>query len=38
MFSYAFSWKIWRSTKIVASGEEIKNYLIEAAEEEGKIF
>ena len=37
MFSYSFSWKLWKSTKIIASGEEIKNYLTRAVEEEGKF-
>ena len=36
MYSYSFSWKVWKSTKIIASGEEIKNYLTTAVEEEGK--
>ena len=37
MYSYSFSWKVWKSTKIVASGEEIKNYLTKAVEEEGNF-
>ena len=37
MYSYSFSWKVWKSTKIIASGEEIKNYLTTAVEEEGNL-
>ena len=38
MYSYSFSWKVWKSTKVVASGEEIKNYLTTAVEEEGNFI
>ena len=37
MYSYSFSWKVWKSAKIIASGEEIKNYLTTAVEEEGNF-
>ena len=37
MYSYSFSWKVWKSAKIIASGEEIKNYLSTAVEEEGNF-
>ena len=37
MYSYSFSWKVWKSAKIVASGEEIKDYLTTAVEEEGNF-
>ena len=37
MYSYSFSWKVWKSAKIIASGEEIKKYLTTAVEEEGNF-
>ena len=38
MFTYSFSWKNWKSNKIIAPGQEIKDYLTRAAEEEGNKY
>ena len=38
MFTYSFSWKSWKSNKIIAPGQEIKDYLTRAAEEEGNKY
>jgi len=35
MYTFGFSWKIWRSSTPIATAEQILNYLNEAAEEEG---
>jgi len=35
MFTFGFSWKIWRSAEPIATGEAILDYLREAAEEQG---
>merc|ERR1712142_1128460 len=35
MYTFGFSWKIWKSATPIASAEEILNYLNEAAEEQG---
>jgi len=35
MFTFGFSWKIWRSAEPIATGEAIMDYLKEAAEEQG---
>jgi len=35
MFTFGFSWKIWRSAEPIATGEAIMEYLKEAAEEQG---
>jgi cation diffusion facilitator CzcD-associated flavoprotein CzcO len=35
MYTFGFSWKIWRSAKPIATAEEILAYLKEAAEEQG---
>ena len=38
MFTYSFPWKTWKSKKIIASGQEIQDYLTRAAEEEGIVL
>ena len=35
MFTFGFSWKIWKSAEPIATGEAIMAYLKEAAEEQG---
>lgn len=35
MFTFGFSWKIWRSSTPIATAEEILTYLNEAADEQG---
>lgn len=35
MYTFGFSWKIWKSATPIATGEEILAYLHEAAEEQG---
>jgi len=35
MFTFGFSWKIWRSAKLIAPGEDILAYLNDAANEQG---
>ena len=35
MYTFGFSWKIWKSAKPIAPAEDILAYLKEAAEEEG---
>ena len=35
MYTFGFSWKIWKSATPIASAEKILNYLNEAAEEQG---
>ena len=35
MYTYSYSWKVWKSPKLLASGQNIFAYLKEAAEEEG---
>jgi len=35
MFTFGFSWKIWQSANPLATGDEILEYLKEAAEEQG---
>lgn len=35
MYTFGFSWKIWKSAKPIATSEEILKYLKDAAEEQG---
>ena len=35
MFTFGFSWKIWRSSTPIATADQILTYLNEAAEEQG---
>ena len=35
MYTFGFSWKIWKSAKPIAPAEDILAYLKEAAEEQG---
>ena len=35
MYTFGFSWKIWKSPKPIAPGEDILEYLTEAANEQG---
>jgi len=35
MYTFGFSWKIWKTSKPIATGEEIMTYLTEAANEQG---
>ena len=35
MYTYSYSWKVWKSPKLLASGQDIFAYLKEAAEEQG---
>ena len=35
MYTYGFSWKIWKSAKPIATKKDIMDYLKEAAEEQG---
>ena len=35
MYTFGFSWKVWRSSTPIATGDEIIAYLKEAAEEQG---
>jgi len=37
MFTFGFSWKVWKSPKAIAPGEDILAYLTEAAKEHGII-
>jgi len=37
MYTYGFSWKIWKSAKPISIGEDILAYLTEAAKEQGII-
>ena len=37
MYTFGFSWKIWKSAKPIAPAEDILAYLKEAAEEQGII-
>ena len=37
MYTFGFSWKIWKSARPIASGKEILDYLKEAAKEQGII-
>ena len=35
MYTYSYSWKVWKAPKMIADGKEILDYLKEAADEEG---
>ena len=37
MYTFGFSWKIWKSPKPIAPAKDILNYLKEAAEEQGIV-
>ena len=37
MYTFGFSWKIWKSPKPIAPAKDILDYLKEAAEEQGMV-
>jgi monooxygenase len=37
MYTFGFSWKIWKSAKPIAPAKDILDYLKEAAEEQGIV-